>query len=100
MLPSDGGPRFPDAGSVLPDAGPTRPDSGPVLADAGAILGDSGSPPRDAGSPPVDSGSIASLLWSQNFESSSIPSAWGPESSTYGGLQVFYTGYGHRERRR
>ncbi len=65
-----------------------------MLADVGTITHDAATQAPDTGPPAVDSGgSIASLLWSQNFESSSIPSAWS-ESNSYGGLEIFYTGFG------
>jgi len=62
--------------------------------DSGQLLQDAGPPTQDAGPPAVDSGtSIGALLWSQSFESSSLPSAWS-ESASYGGLDVFYAGFG------
>ena len=87
MLPSD-------AGSPRPDSGPALADAGTIVRDAAAHALDAGPLAADSGPPTVDSGRlIASLLWSQNFESSSLPSAWS-ESSSYGGLEVLYTGFG------
>jgi len=80
------------------DAGPLPGDSGPRLPDSGPIaVADAGTTPtvRDAGTPAVDAAtSGGSLLWSENFEASSIPSIWGADGTTNAGLHVYYSGYG------
>jgi hypothetical protein len=69
---------------------PGQADAGPLPGDAGpsvpVVVADAGTRAPDA--------STGSLLWSENFESSAIPSTWGADGTTNVGLHVYYSGYG------